>query len=204
MSKAKTQDLQMIYLDKNYPPAEIKITLEAINEHAANANASIRKVALVPHIEKKNYCNDYPFSINFLLQCYIRCLERQGHLTMSNADPERLAKILVLFFQQFRNIQFNDSFAREFGLDNLLKVRFTFEHQDLQLPSKLEKCMKQAVNQSDLSQVDSHVREICHLIELYRTIFGGAYSSAQKTENIDLIANSLDSFTNAFKVEQAE
>ena len=27
MSKNKTQDLQMIFLDKNYPPAEIKITL---------------------------------------------------------------------------------------------------------------------------------------------------------------------------------
>lgn len=65
---------------------------------------------------------------------------------MSNEDPERLAKILVLFFQQFKNIQFNDAFAREFGLDNLIKVRFTFEHADLQLPAKLEKAMKQAVN----------------------------------------------------------
>ena len=57
----------MIYLDKNYPPAEIKITLEAINLHAAKTNASIRKVALVPQIAKDNYCRDYPFSINFLL-----------------------------------------------------------------------------------------------------------------------------------------
>jgi hypothetical protein len=98
MSKNKTQDLQMIYLDKNYPPAEIKITLEAINDHPANASAIIRKVALVPHMIENN-SRDFPFSINFLLQCYIRCLERQGHLTMSNEDPERLAKILVLFFQ---------------------------------------------------------------------------------------------------------
>ena len=76
---------------------------------------------------------------------------------MSNEDPERLLKILILFFQQFKNIQFNDAFAKEFGLDNLLKANFTFEHKDLQLPSKLEKCMKQAVNQSDLAQIDSQL-----------------------------------------------
>jgi len=63
--------------------------------------------------------------------------------------------------------------------------------------------MKQAVNQADLSQVDSHVREICHFIELYRTVFGGAYSPSQKAENIDMIANSLDSFVNQFKAEHA-
>lgn len=104
MSQSKNSDLQVIYLDKNYPPAEIKITIEAINEHAANASASIRKVALVPHIAKNNYCADYPFSTSFLLQCYIRCLERGGHLTISNEDPKRLIKILILFFQQFMNI----------------------------------------------------------------------------------------------------
>ena len=151
MSKTKTQDLQMIYLDKNYPPAEIKITLEAINDHAANENAIIRKVALVPHMAEINSCKDFPFSINFLVQCYIRCLERQGHLTMSNENPERLAKILVLFFQQFKGTQFTNHFAEEFGFDNLLKVRFTLEHEDLELPPKLEKCLHQAVNQSDLA-----------------------------------------------------
>lgn len=57
----------MIYLDKNYPPAEIKITLEAINEHEANNNAIIRRVALVPHIMKNNDCPDFPFSMNFLV-----------------------------------------------------------------------------------------------------------------------------------------
>ena len=38
----------MIYLDKNYPPAEVKITLDAIKAHAANQSSRIRAVALVP------------------------------------------------------------------------------------------------------------------------------------------------------------
>lgn len=48
------------------------------------------------------------------------------------------------------------------------------------------------------------MREICHLIELYRTIFGGNYSSANKVENVELVASMLDAFSNQFKAEQAQ
>ena len=118
---------------------------------------------------------------------------------MSNDDPERLAKILVLFFQQFKGTQFSENFAKEFGFDNLLKVRFTLEHEDLQLPPKLEKCLRQAINQSDLTQLDAQVREIVHLIDLYRSLFSGSCHTSQKVENTDLITKSLIAFTNEFK-----
>ena len=56
MAEAKSQELQMIYLDRNYPPAEIQKTLQAINAQAAKLNVTVRRVALVPHIAKGNYC----------------------------------------------------------------------------------------------------------------------------------------------------
>lgn len=90
LSKKKSNDLQMIYLDKNYPPLEIKITLDAINEHEANQSAQIRRVALVPDMALESTqpdLQDFPFSMNFLVQCYIRCLEREDHLTIQNEDP---------------------------------------------------------------------------------------------------------------------
>ena len=111
MSAQGNDDLKMIYLDKNYPPAEIKKSLEAINEVAQSLNAKIKRVALVPKMEPANLARDYPLSLNLLLQCYIRCLEREGHITMSNEDPERLMKILVLFFQQFKGTRFDENFA---------------------------------------------------------------------------------------------
>ena len=50
MAKKGSDELQMIYLDKNYPPAEIKLTLDLIKEQTENLNVHIRRVALVPHI----------------------------------------------------------------------------------------------------------------------------------------------------------
>lgn len=54
MAKTDTDDLQMIYLDRNQLPAEITLTLEAINEVSKGLNANIRRVALVPTIEPSN------------------------------------------------------------------------------------------------------------------------------------------------------
>lgn len=56
----------MIYLDKNYPPAEIKITIDAIKAHAANQSSRIRAVALVPQAPESILCGDFPFSTQFL------------------------------------------------------------------------------------------------------------------------------------------
>ena len=119
---------------------------------------------------------------------------------MSNEDPERLAKILVLFFQQFRGVSLGqDSFTKDFGFDNAIKVRFTMEHEDLELPPKLEKSLRLAVNQTDLAQIDEHIREVCRLVDLYRHLFSGSDSGPERSENSDLIKNSLKEFTRDFK-----
>lgn len=97
LGKKKNQDVQIVYLDKNFPPAEIKITIAAINAHKRSSDAQIKTVAIVP--ETQTPFESFPFSLNFLIQCYVRCLNRDDHLTMKNDDPQRLAKLLVLFYQ---------------------------------------------------------------------------------------------------------
>ena len=49
------------------------------------------KVAMVPEI--KNEYKDYPFSLTFLMQCYIRNLRRDTHDTLTNEDPLELTKV---------------------------------------------------------------------------------------------------------------
>lgn len=83
-------------MDKNYPPAEFAQTLEAIKKFE-ESGVTIHKIAIVPKIAKR--FEVYPFSIGFFVQCYLRCLGRSGHLTISNEDPERIVKILMLFFR---------------------------------------------------------------------------------------------------------
>ena len=50
---------------------------------------------------------------------------------MKNDDPIRLAKLLVIFFQQFQNKTFDDEFRQAFLFDELLKVQFTLESKDV-------------------------------------------------------------------------
>ena len=76
---------------------------------------------------------------------------------MSNEDPERLMKILVLFFQQFKGTRFDENFAQDYGFDDLIKVKFTMEHEDLQLPPNLQRTLQHIVNQQDLAQNDAGI-----------------------------------------------
>ena len=104
LTRSTKQGTSAIFLDKNYPPAEFAQTLSTINSHQLEG-VQITKIAVVPTIAQP--LDSYPFSADFFLQCYLRCLGRSGHLTISNDDPERIVKILVLFFKQFKDVAFN-------------------------------------------------------------------------------------------------
>jgi len=84
---------------------------------------------MVPQIAQGNEYKNYPFSLNFLVQCYVRCLERQGHPTLSSEDPQRLARIMFLFFKQFEGFRFDDEMCDKYGFDGLFKVPLTYEHE---------------------------------------------------------------------------
>jgi len=80
---------------------------------------------------------------------------------MPNDDPERLLRIILLFSQQFRNTRFNDQLKREFGFDDIVRVRFTMEHEDFELPQKLDSLLKGLVGQSELDPSDKGLRQVC-------------------------------------------
>jgi len=82
-------------LDKNFPPGELHSTLALVQK------LNVKPVSVIP--TTSGY-EQYPFSLSFLLQCYCRCMSRDGHLTMDNSDPERLFKIFILFFNQFKGV----------------------------------------------------------------------------------------------------
>jgi hypothetical protein len=132
---SKDKNAHYIFLDKNFPPAEQVQTLNAIQAFEASG-VKIHKIALVPQIKKS--FQDYPFSLTFFLQCYLRCLNRKGHLTISNDDPERIVKILVLFFKQFKDVRFDSSLLKK-GFDQVMQANLTVEDELFQLPGNIEK-----------------------------------------------------------------
>jgi hypothetical protein len=91
---------EIIYLDKNHPPNTIGKTIDEINSYydsIKNKNVKFVKLALIPEI--LNSYNEYPFSLTYLVQCYIRCLTRDTHETLKNEDPYHLASVLFKFFK---------------------------------------------------------------------------------------------------------
>ena len=65
---------------------------------------------------------------------------------MTNEDPCRLAKLVILFFQAFNDTRLDSEFQEEYGFDNMLRVRFTMEHKDMELPPKLGAALSKAVD----------------------------------------------------------
>lgn len=64
---------------------------------------------------------------------------------MPNDDPVRLLRLIILFLKQFKGVAFDEHFRQEYGFDNIVRVRFTMEHEDLELPKKLDKLLQTLV-----------------------------------------------------------
>mmetsp|Transcript_27683 Transcript_27683/g.36965 ORF Transcript_27683/g.36965 Transcript_27683/m.36965 type:complete len:95 (+) Transcript_27683:3177-3461(+) len=93
---------------------------------------------------------------------------------MPNDDPERVLRIILLFSQQFKNTSLNEQLKREYGFDDVVRVNFTMEHDDFELPRKLNDLLSSLVAKNELDPSDRGLREVCRLVELYRSFFGSA------------------------------
>ena len=180
MAKSDSSTLNLIYLDKNYPPGEIASASEFLEEHSANDKLEIRRVAILPKII--NPVKNFPFSMNYFIKCYMRCLQRQDNVTLPNGDPKKLAKLLTIFFQTFRGVTFNSSFLGRYNFDEMVEIDFTNEHPDLMLPSNLEKALEKALQERDISRLEPTTDEVARLIELQMSL----YSSSQGSQSADV------------------
>lgn len=119
-------------------------TISTINKITKGSKAKVTKLAMVPDMIQ-NY-QDYPFSVTFLFQCFLRCLDRDNHETLSNEDPSKLARIQLMFFKLYQGLRFDQTFLNKFELDNFLRIPFCLEDRDLELPYNvlvcIDKCLK--------------------------------------------------------------
>jgi len=91
-----THSHHVICLDKNHPPQALASTIESINKFLNSYKTSkkfeLHKVAMVPAMAG-NLFQDFPFSLSFLFQSFLRCLDRTDHETLTNSDPNLLARV---------------------------------------------------------------------------------------------------------------
>jgi hypothetical protein len=131
---------QLIYLDKNHSPSVLVKLRDFIDTLEVDLeNVSIHKTCLIPHCIKPHVFNgqQYPFSLQLLVTCFLRVLNRQNHITLTNDNPELVCRVLFGFFNSFRQLAFNESFKETFSIDTFLELNITNETLDIQLPPNL-------------------------------------------------------------------
>lgn len=175
----KDYDNIVICLDKNHPPNSLPRTIDTINKSSQSFSTkghkfTLTKVAMIPNILQTH--GDYPFSLNFLFQCYLRCFDRENHETLSNKDPNQLARVSISFFKFYQNVKFDQEFLNTHRIDQFLRVPLTLEHKDFELPYNLHVCLDKCLKLSNSMGLPEPNPEFDRLVELttiYKTYFQG-------------------------------
>ena len=144
----------MIYIDKNHPTNAINRSTEPIRKFLkdnfdSSFKLDLKFVALIPdcvnnfEFAKNNSINSIPFSLSYFIQCYLRVKHRNDHPTL-NGNSKNLISIFGMFIQNFINLKLNEnSIILYQKLDKAIKLPFTDEVEEDQLPPDLVKCARE-------------------------------------------------------------
>jgi hypothetical protein len=169
-----TIDYHVIALDKNYLPEHIGKTVDTIDKIYSELRAKdtqLLKVGLIPDILSP--AKDMPFSLHFVVECYLRALRRKDHEYLVNPDPDFLARLIFMFYKAFFKQSFDDKFLRLTQLDGFFKVPLTYEHADFELPHNLQTSIEKCLQHTSAKFPDSHpvFERFVHLVDLYTNFF---------------------------------
>ena len=64
-------------------------------------------------------------------------------------------------------------------------MHFTMEHEDFELPSKIDGLLKGLIGSSEIDPHDKALHQVAKLIDMYRNFFGSG-SSGQKVDDANL------------------
>ena len=130
----KAQDRPNIVLvDKNYPNGIDKFWNTFCKDNKDNTTIIAFIPQMAKHIKfKENNNSDsdndqvkfirYPYSFDYIVQCYLRLLHRTGHENL-NGQSENAGYVFVSFLRLFQNFNFN-YIAK--GRKNVITKRITF------------------------------------------------------------------------------
>ena len=137
----------IIYIDKNHPPNAINRSTEPIRKYLKNSikrafKLDLQFVALIPDcINEFRFGNNFnsfiPFSLSYLIQCYLRVRHRNDHPTLNGNTPN-LINIFGIFISNFINVSLKENnIIMLQKLNRAIKLPFTDEIEEEGLPEDL-------------------------------------------------------------------
>ena len=137
----------IIYIDKNHPPNAINRSTEPIRKYLqgqikSSFKLDLQFVALIPDCINEfrfgNNLNSFiPFSLSYLIECYLRVKHRDDHPTL-NGDTKNLINIFGIFISNFINVSLKENnIILLQKLNRTIKLPFTDEIEEEALPEDL-------------------------------------------------------------------
>ena len=134
----------ILFIDKNHPPNAINKTIEPIKKIMSdftNIDKQVSFVALVPECINNFILGNghaLPFSLSYLIQCYIRVRNRTNHPLMNQNRKDLLLFLMGSFIKNFIGVSLDSSKLMDlYSIDQTFKLPFTDELDDSQFPEDI-------------------------------------------------------------------
>lgn len=171
----------MVFIDKNHPPDAFTNTVQHLNSLTLPKTVMLKKIAIVPELSQE--LDNCPFSIHFILKCYLRVRSRTDHLTLSGEDPFETANILFGFMKAFRGFKTNALHGADIQTFDFVGEQSSSITFSQDIGGAIRNC---------LSGKDGSVKEFVQLIEAYREFWGDGQSQSQSAASGGLMPSFLE------------
>ena len=129
----KKQDkINIILVDKNYPQG-----IDKFLKFFCKDKDSQFFLVFIPRIKKPININglEFPFSLDYFFQCYLRLKNRHGHEVL-NGEDENSKMVYLSFFKLFQNFDFYNKIYSNVEYENnvfLQEIDFTDETKEIEV-----------------------------------------------------------------------
>ena len=129
----KKQDkINIILVDKNYPQG-----IDKFLKFFCKDKDSQFFLVFIPRIKKPININglEFPFSLDYFFQCYLRLKNRHGHEVL-NGEDENSKMVYLSFFKLFQNFDFYNKIYSNAEYENnvfLQEIDFTDETKEIEV-----------------------------------------------------------------------
>ena len=134
----------LLFIDKNHPPNAINKTIEPIKKIMSsftNLNKQVVFVGLIPECINNFIIKSdlfLPFSLSYLIQCYIRVRNRTNHPLMNQNRKDLLLFLMGSFLKNFIGVSLeSDKLMNLYSIEQTYKLQFTDEIDDSQFPEEI-------------------------------------------------------------------
>ena len=134
----KKQDkINIILVDKNYPQG-----IDKFLKFFCKDKDSQFFLVFIPRIKKPININglEFPFSLDYFFQCYLRLKNRHGHEVL-NGEDENSKMVYLSFFKLFQNFDFYNKIYSNAEYENnvfLQEIDFTDETKEIEVDNDVE------------------------------------------------------------------